>query len=529
MEKAANADNGRRLDVFWQEYLDEEGVTRARIQSWIRQGRATINGQVCTRPGTRLVPGQTLEITPEPSKTMLVPVDGPLSVLYADNSLAVINKDAGLAVHPAPSVKETTLAHLAVHRFPTLRTQDDERPGIVHRLDKDTSGLMVLALTEASRHALTGMFSDRTVYKEYLALVAGVPAPGGVITAPVGRHPSIKTRMAVTEDGRLAETRFRVLWSAQDKSASLVRVRILTGRTHQIRVHMAHIGHPVLGDAVYAKKSIGERAPRQMLHAWQLRLSHPDSQKELFFSTPPPADFMNVLEDLCGHRICLGLTGAVGSGKSSVRRFAAEQGVPTFCADKTVAESYAPGGAGSAILEHHLGRSFLSEDGGVNKAALLAAMSASDRLRSEVERLVHPLVRESLAAFMAAPGPDLRLAEIPLLCEAELSDVVDLIAVIFRPDAARHAHLRERGWDAERIQTIDAWQWSQEKKLSAAHFVLDNSGSLADLQRRTASLLRAARNIAHRRTKRQMARLTALFEHPDIMDESNLTHVTPAR
>jgi 23S rRNA pseudouridine1911/1915/1917 synthase len=426
-------------------------------------------------------------------------------------------------------VKGVTLTHLALHHFPVLRTQDDERPGIVHRLDKDTSGLMLLALTEASRQALTAMFSGRTVYKEYLALAAGVPAPGGVITAPVGRHPNIRTRMTVTKDGRPAETRFRVLWSAQDRSASLVRVRILTGRTHQIRVHMAHIGHPLLGDAVYAPKHVARRASRQMLHAWQLRLAHPTDQKELFFSVSPPEDFMAVLDDLCRCGICLGLTGTVGSGKSSVRRFAAELGVPTFSADKIVAESYAPGGAGSAILGHHLGREFLDEDGGVNKAALLAAMIGSDRLRSEVERLIHPLVRESLTAFMAAPGPDLRLAEIPLLCEAQLADFVDLTAVIFRPDAARHAHLRERGWDMERIRTMDAWQWPQEEKLRMAHLVLDNSGSLTDLKRQTKNLLYVATHVFHQRSKRHMARLKALFEQPDIMDESDLTHVPSAR
>lgn len=528
-EKADLSDGGRRLDVFWQGCLDEEGVPRARIQDWIRQGRAAIDGRVCVKPGTRLVPGQTLELSAEESEGTITPVEGALAVLHADGCLAVIDKPAGLTVHPAPSVRETTLVHLAAHRFPALLDQGGERPGIVHRLDKDTSGLIVLALHDASRRTLTRMFGDRDVYKEYLALVAGVPAPGGTVSAPVGRHPVIKTRMAVTAGGRPAETRFRRLWTATDRSASLVRVRILTGRTHQIRVHMAHIGHPLLGDRLYAEKSVAGRAPRQMLHAWQLRLAHPESREKLSFFVPPPADFMAVLERLCRDRTCVGLTGAAGGGKSAVGRFAAELGVPVFCADRAVADSYAPGGAGSVIIAHHLGGGFLDPDGGVDKAALLAAMRASDSLRREVERLVHPLVRESLAAFMAAPGPDLRLAEIPLLCEAGLAESVDLTVAVFRPDEARHAHLHERGWDAERIGMMDSWQWPQEKKLRMAHLVLDNSGSLEDLRRRTKSLLRAAEDISRGRARRRMDRLTALFEHPDTMDESELTHVSPAR
>lgn len=522
VEKVGVADVGQRLDVFWQALLEEEGVARSRVQAWIKDGRARINGQVCSKASTRLMPGQTLTLAPEYTDSTIIPDDGPLDVVFADDDLVVINKTPAMTVHPAPSVTEPTLVHRVAHHFPALLTQSGERPGVVHRLDKDTSGLMVLALSESARLNLTQAFASREVYKEYLALVAGVPDSTGSVNLSLGRHPSIKTRMAVVErGGRAAETRYEVLWSASDRSASLLRVRIMTGRTHQIRVHMAALGHPLLGDTVYADKVTAARAPRQMLHAWQLRFEHPRDLEPLEFCAPPPEDFLQVLHGLCRERACIGLTGAVGSGKSSVRAVAEEMGVPVFCADRVVAGSYAKGGEGCAILEHHFGSRFSHPEGGVDKDLLLGAMAESGSLRREVERLVHPLVRHALHAFRAAHDEDVTLAEIPLLCEAGLAGEIDLLAVVYCPDSLRHDRLRGRGWSPERIAMVDAWQWPQDRKVAAAQFVVDNSGSLEELQTRAQALIRVVREMLLGHAERCMDELQAIFENPDTTEEAD--------
>ncbi|WP_051306871.1 dephospho-CoA kinase [Desulfomicrobium escambiense] len=521
VEKAHAADGGQRLDAFWQGVLDEDGVTRSRVQTWIRDGRARIDGKVCTKPAAKVLPGQVLSLLPEFPDSDIVPVDGPLNVLYADEHLAVVDKEAGLTVHPAPSVSGTTLVHRAAARFPSLLALGGQRPGVVHRLDKDTSGLMVLALSEPARLALSEGFASRDVSKEYLALVAGVPPASGAVTLPLDRHPTIKTRMAVAErGGRAAESRYRLVWTAPDRTASLVRVRILTGRTHQIRVHMTALGHPLLGDAVYADRKTAARAPRQMLHAWRLRFRHPTGGEELSFSAAPPADFLHVLRELSRERVCIGLTGAVGGGKSTVRAAVEEAGVPVFCADRVVAGSYARGGEGCAILEHHFGQRFTAADGGVDKDHLRKAMQ-DPSLRREVERLVHPLVRHALADFRARHAEDVTLAEIPLLCEAGLAGETNLVAAVFCPDGVRHERLRGRGWSDERIAEIDSWQWPQARKVRAAHLVIDNSGSLDELRTRARSMLTVVRDMLRARSQRDMEKLRDLFEHPDTFDETD--------
>jgi 23S rRNA pseudouridine1911/1915/1917 synthase len=392
---------------------------------------------------------------------------------------------------------------------------------VVHRLDKDTSGIMVLALSEGARLNLTQAFASRAVHKEYLALVAGVPPAEGAVDLPLGRHPVIKTRMAAVErGGRPAETRYRVLWSARDAGASLLRVRILTGRTHQIRVHMAELGHPLLGDTVYADKTTAGRAPRQMLHAWSLRFEHPGTGEAMAFTAPPPADFLDVLDGLVRERVCIGLTGAPGCGKSTVRAAVEESGVPVFCADRFVAEAYAPGGQGCAVLEHNFGRRFSAPDGGVDKNGLRLAME-DPSTRREVERLVHPLVRQGLHDFRKSHDDPVTLAEIPLLCEAGLTGDTDLTAVVFCPDSLRRERLRGRGWDDSRIAEVDSWQWPQDRKVRAADLLVDNSGSLDDLRGRARSLVSVVRGLLDSRTARTMEGLRRIFDNPDINDQTD--------
>jgi 23S rRNA pseudouridine1911/1915/1917 synthase len=238
----------------------------------------------------------------QPAK--MCPVDIPLKVLYEDESMIALDKAPGMVVHPGAGTGADTLVHaLLFHCKGQLSgIGGEERPGIVHRLDKETSGVIVAAKTDPAFLALTKAFSERLTHKMYLALVAGTPSlPGGTVDAPIGRHSINRQRMCVRNNGREAVSE----WEVQErfgKVATLMRVRILTGRTHQVRVHMSHIGHPLAGDPTYGwHKSAWPQevpVPRVMLHAWRLSLPHPITGELLELEAPIPADFTGVLDAL---------------------------------------------------------------------------------------------------------------------------------------------------------------------------------------------------------------------------------------
>ena len=272
------------------------GVSRSRWKQLIEAGRVTLNGAPVRKPNTPLAPGDILACTlPEPEPVGLVPADIPLDILYEDSDLIVLNKPADLVVHPAPGHAADTLVNALLHHCTDLQGIGGElRPGIVHRLDKDTSGVLVVAKNEPAHTALVAQFSAHTVRKEYLALVWGRPRPpAGTVDLPIGRHPVHRQKMAVTEKGRAALTRYETI--AAGPLAALLRVRIETGRTHQIRVHLAKLGHPVAGDTTYGRARSGLPPgldlPRQMLHAHVLQIAHPRDGRPLAFTAPPPADF----------------------------------------------------------------------------------------------------------------------------------------------------------------------------------------------------------------------------------------------
>lgn len=530
VEIAQISDQGQRLDVFWQSILDEEEVPRTQIQQWIKAGHCRINGHICVKASTRIIPGQVLSLFKPKDLALELHADPtPLAIVYADPHVAVINKEAGLTVHPAPSVVESTLVNRALHHFPSLLTQGGSRPGIVHRLDKDTSGLIILALSESAAQTLTEAFSHREVYKEYLALVAGIPPESGRITLDLGRHPSMKTKMAVLKHGgRSAETLYQVLWSAADKSASLLRVCIPTGRTHQIRVHLAAMGHPLLGDRVYADKYTASRAPRQMLHAWRLGFAHPDTGEELHFSCQPPDDFWEVVHQLCQNPVRIGLTGGAGSGKTAVSNALQDLDIPVFCADQAVDQLYAPGQDGAVILEHYFGHKFLDAQGRVDRQALFSALAASDSLRLEVEHLIHPLVLEAMESFFKVQASDILVADIPLLFESNMADLFDLVVVVFCPEDVRKNRLAHRGWSNEHVALVDSWQWPQERKVSRASLVLDNSGSLEELKTKVLAMISLIRSWNQARATQEMDIVLKKI-HANSLHKLMPNHVSLAR
>lgn len=244
-------ESAMRLDRFLAERLREYGLSREKVKDLIRKGEVTVEGRPAGSPKQSLFSGSVVRVRVPARATSLTPEAGGLTVLYQDEELAVLDKPAGITVHPAPGLDTGTLAHRLVAHFPALAAQEGFRPGIVHRLDKDTSGLMLVALTEKCRLALADMFARHAVYKEYLALVRGVPKPCGVIDAPIGRHPTQKVKMAVIPQGKAAKSAWRTLYADPRGHFALVAVRIYSGRTHQVRVHMRHIGHPLWGDALY--------------------------------------------------------------------------------------------------------------------------------------------------------------------------------------------------------------------------------------------------------------------------------------
>ena len=270
------------------------GLTRSRLRQLIVDGLVAVNG-ASVKPAHRVRPGDRVLVSiPPPRPSVAVPQEIPLTVVYQDADLVVIDKPAGLAAHPGPGHPDRTLVNGLLALCPDIQGIGGEiRPGIVHRLDKDTSGLMIAAKNQAAHNHLSGQIRDRLVRKGYLALVEGVPSPGvGVIDVPIGRDPRRRTRMAVTADGRESRTGFRVLECYGRHS--LLELQLHTGRTHQARVHLAWLGHPLLGDSVYGRRS--PLLPRHFLHAHTLAFAQPSTGEPLEFSSSLPEDLVSALE-----------------------------------------------------------------------------------------------------------------------------------------------------------------------------------------------------------------------------------------
>ncbi len=302
--RTALPDEGRRLDLFLTGA--GAGLTRSRAQKLIEEGSVYVNDRPCTRKSHRLSRGDTVTfLLPEPGAVPLRAEQIPLDIVYEDDDLVVINKPRGMVVHPAPGHDSGTLVNALLHHCRSLSTVGgEERPGIVHRLDKDTTGLLVVAKNDHSHRSLAAQLKSRTMQREYLALVHGRVRPAaGRIEAPIGRHPRHRLRMAVVPGGREAVTRYRTL--AYPGPFSLLRLSLESGRTHQIRVHLSFIRHPLVGDPLYGKARSADLPPPlrrgQALHACRLTLIHPRSGRLLQFSAPLPPHFREGLRYLREH------------------------------------------------------------------------------------------------------------------------------------------------------------------------------------------------------------------------------------
>ena len=285
----------RRLDLCLSEMTD---LSRSRAQSLIEEGLVRRNGRPCRRSdGVRA--GDAIRYTvPEAKPIELVPEDIPLNIVYEDGDICVVNKPRGMVVHPAVGNESGTLVNALLFHFGDLSSIGGEiRPGIVHRIDKMTSGLLVVAKNDLAHERLAKQFADHSAHRSYIALVAGnIKEEEGTVDAPIGRHPTDRKRMAVVPNGRRAVTHYRVLH--RFSSVTVLALELETGRTHQIRVHMAHIHHPVVGDTVYSsgKNSLGMAG--QALHGWRLQLVHPVTGAHMSFTAPLPEDMRLALKRL---------------------------------------------------------------------------------------------------------------------------------------------------------------------------------------------------------------------------------------
>ena len=282
-------DKGKRIDSFLNEVIED--ATRSYIQKIIDGGYVEITGKKTTKSGNKLKGTETIVVNlPEDETLDLVPEDIPLEIIYEDSDIVIINKAPNMVVHPAHGNYNGTLVNALLYHIKDLSTINGViRPGIVHRLDKDTSGVIVVAKHDEAHTTLSDMFKEKTLEKTYVCIAKGVfKDKSGRIETLIGRDPRDRKKMAVvTENGKIAISNYEVL--DESKNYSLVKVRIETGRTHQIRVHMKSLNHPILGDSTYGNSTDG--IGRQMLHAYRLKFTHPISKKDMVVTAPIPEDF----------------------------------------------------------------------------------------------------------------------------------------------------------------------------------------------------------------------------------------------
>jgi len=292
--------SGRADKLLAENYPD---FSRGFIKQCIEEGKVVRLDGSLLEPKKKLLPGDQLRVClVRPKAIEFQPYNHPLSVLFEDDHVLVINKETGMVVHPGEGTDNHTLVHALLHHCPKNLSPVGAplRPGIVHRLDKDTSGIMVVAKSETAHHSLVEQFAKRQTEKLYQAIVSGSLSSEGEFNQPIGRHPTVRVKMAVSDKGKPALTKWKLVQKGSG-SFSHVKCQILTGRTHQIRVHFSANGHPLVGDQTYGFKLKGEApvlSPRVMLHAWKLSFMHPFREERVSFEAPLPDDFTTCLKHL---------------------------------------------------------------------------------------------------------------------------------------------------------------------------------------------------------------------------------------
>ncbi|MBE5799295.1 MAG: RluA family pseudouridine synthase [Clostridiales bacterium] len=293
----AAQDDGMRIDAYLRANTE---FSRSRVSALMLEGAVSVEGEVQSKPSFKVAAGQQIElIVPETRPVDIVPQNIPLDILYQDADVVVVNKPCGMVVHPAAGNEDRTLVNALLYHVQDLSGIGGEmRPGIVHRLDKDTSGLILIAKNDRAHAVLSDQFKERSMEKHYRAVAFGnFPQDNGLIDAPIARHPIDRKKMAIVADGKPSQTEWKVL--ERLKSATYLDIHLLTGRTHQIRVHMHSVGHPLLGDRIYApnlKTSV--HIPRLMLHAYSLAFTHPVTGERMELCAPMPEKFAATLEKL---------------------------------------------------------------------------------------------------------------------------------------------------------------------------------------------------------------------------------------
>ncbi|HHW98382.1 MAG TPA: RluA family pseudouridine synthase [Firmicutes bacterium] len=295
--QVASEDSGQRLDSWLA--AQELELTRSQVQRLITEGQVRVEDVTVLKSNHRLRAGQWVSITvPDPKPLEVVPENIPLTIIYEDAYLAVVNKPQGMVTHPAQGNYSGTLVNALLYHIGDLSGINGVlRPGIVHRLDKDTSGLLVVAKNDLAHRKLSEQLKARQIERRYVALLHGnLKQDRGTVNAPIARHPLLRKQMAIVAGGREAITHYQV--SERFGNYTLTELKLETGRTHQIRVHMAHLGHPVVGDSVYGPKKTAFGLNGQLLHAWHLGFLHPITQEIAQFTAPIPAHFQKVLDKL---------------------------------------------------------------------------------------------------------------------------------------------------------------------------------------------------------------------------------------
>ncbi len=480
-----------RLDAFLAEKAE---ISRAQASKAIENGFCLVNGEKAKKD-YKVRKTDSISYVAEVINNELLAEEGTLDILYQDDDYVIINKPPNLTVHPATSQTEGTLVHILLSHFPQLREMEGDRPGIVHRIDKDTSGILVIALHDKARRALAELFECREVHKEYLALVHNITPLEGTIEHPIGRHESNKTKMAVKKNGRSAYSEYRVIKQNKDRNYSLLAVKIHTGRTHQIRVHLSYEGYPLMGDKVYFAK-INKEIPtafkgiaqRQMLHAWKIAFTQPLTHEQVEITCPLPKDMKDVLELLEHKTEKFIITGNLVAGKTTVLEYLKELGYPTFSADGYVRELYSQTGDGTFLLRRVFGEEIIPQDAGVDKEVLFKLLQNPEN-KEKVEKIIHPLVEKEMLAFFAnceERGLKKAFAEIPAYFESvnfnsEARNEYKVICVTVDPQA-RANRLKSRNIDAERASIIGSWQMPQDEKMQKCDILIENSGTLEELK-----------------------------------------------